>query len=107
MNQLMTLPSPNEIMIMEYAGYKFRHGMYMRPLKKDLPIYQLLNDMEKIQDGRVKLWVGNIFKRRDYMYKSIRILFLEDIGRYCIQVGVYDYETGYHLNASDIHFHIV
>jgi len=103
----MTFPEPNEIMIMEYAGFKFRHGMYMRPLKKDLPIYQLLEDIPKIEDGRVELWVGQIFKRREYMYKSIRIEYIEDIGRYCIQMGIYEYETGYHLNSDDIHFHMV
>ena len=107
MNQVMTFPEPNEIMIMEYAGFKFRHGMYMRPLKKDLPIYQLLEDIPKIEDGRVELWVGQIFKRREYMYKSIRIEYIEDIGRYCIQMGIYEYETGYHLNSDDIHFHMV
>lgn len=107
MNKLITFPDYTEIIIMEYVGYKFRHGMYMRPLKKDLPIYQLLADIPKIEDGSVELCVGKIFKRRDYMYKSIRIEYVEDIGRYCFQIGIYECENKYHLNIDDIYFHMV
>jgi hypothetical protein len=115
MNHLMTVPSPNEIMIMEYAGYKFRHGMYMRPLKKDLPIYKLLADMPMIEDGRVELCIGVPFKRRDYMYKSIRMEYPDDDDNYdvnartVIQIGIFELETGEILNRFNdvLEFHVV
>jgi hypothetical protein len=112
---MITFPEPNEIMIMEYAGYKFRHGMYMRPLKKDLPIYQLLADMPMIEDGRVELCIGVPFKRRDYIYKSIRMEYPDDEDYYdvnartVILIGIFELETGEILNRLHdvLEFHVV
>ena len=67
----INLPEDIINIILEYSGYhKNRNGKYMKQLHNNLQIYKMLENKEKIINGRVELFIKYI-KRNNYYEKMI------------------------------------
>jgi len=83
--ELHKLPIEIINLILEFSNYhKFRNGKYIKQLDKKLPIFKSLNNIELIKDGQVELFVKYI-KRKQYCAYKIKIMYLADLGCYCLK----------------------
>ena len=91
----LKLPKENINIILEYLGYKLRNGIYMKQLDKNMLIYKILNDTEKISNGSVELIVKWI-KRKHYCCHKIIISYDTRLNN--LRGGLYelDFDDSFH-----------